>query len=98
MRQHTAQLGRERREIERRQDAESAHRLQRAWSLQRVLGKETASNILRRAGVIDETLHALLSLQKDRRRCKRRGHEQIAEGKAVSTLTEGALDEEARLP
>jgi hypothetical protein len=84
MRQHTTQLGKERRQIERRQDAESAHRLLRAWSLQRVLGKATASNILRRAGVVDDTLLALLSFQKDRRRCKRRRRSDMIENERTT--------------
>lgn len=67
--------GTERRGPDRRANTKDSRLLLRVLSIQRVFGATTASQMLRRAGMEEEPLRALMALVKDRRRVKRRGRE-----------------------
>lgn len=62
----------ERRSGDRREDSKGSRLLLRVLSIQRVFGATTASQLLRRAGMDEEPLHALMAVGKDRRRVRRR--------------------------
>ncbi len=62
----------ERRSGDRREDSKGSRLLLRVLSIQRVFGATTALQLLRRAGMGEEPLRALMAVGKDRRRVKRR--------------------------